>query len=486
MSPDDTRSTLTRAQVEAALEKVEGFVESERSHFGTPGVAVAVVHDDEVVLSEGYGLREVDRLDPVTVDTVFALASMSKPISATAVAQLVADGIVAWDDPVHPHTGIRFSDPWVTEHVTFADLYSHRSGLPGLFGNTLEYVGFSREQILDRLPLIGLNPFRASYSYSNFGLTAAGDAAARAAGTTFEDMIRERLFAPAGMTRSSARHADYLAADDRSAIHYAIDGTWMVGSRQADPQAPAGGLSSSLRDVATWVRLVLGGGMLGDEEIIDRDALATTHAPHILRAPLSGYHARPALYGLGWNVETDHFGHLRWAHSGAFSAGASTTVVLLPEQQLGVVVLTNGMPQGVPEIVADEIVDQVLAGEVTRDWRRVWYDERFSHFYDEYGPAVPGDPAPPLADAAYLGTYGNAYFGHVEVVDQDGALALVLGPSRLSVPLTHLDASTFTAAIFTEAPNDRTAITFTVEGGRAVGVDLGDGDGPGLGQLTRA
>ena len=244
-------------------------------------------------------------------------------------------------------------------------------------------------------------------------------------------------------------------------------------------------MSSSLQDVTTWVRLVLGGGTLDGEEIIGKSALATTHVPHIVRAPLSSYDAHPQLYGLGWNVETDHLGFLRWSHSGAFSSGASTTTVLLPQERLGIVVLTNGMPQGVPEIVADEILEQIVLGTLARDWRAFWY-ERFSVFYQEYGPTVPADPTPALAADAYLGTYANDYYGEASVVSADGGLALVLGPRRLTVPLTHVDANTFSTVLFPESPNDRSAITFTVDDGTVTGVDIGDGDGPGTGQLSPA
>lgn len=477
---------VTKASVDAVLDKIDGFVAAEMDHFGTPGVAVSVVYDDVVLFSKGYGVREVGRTDPITPDTVFSLASMSKPISGTAVAHLVAKGVIAWDQPVHDHVpGLRFRDPWVTDHITFADLYSHRSGLPGLFGNTLEHIGYTRDEILARLPLIPLDPFRTTYSYSNFGMTAGGDAAAEAAGTTFEDMIEQQLFGPAGMTHTSASYADLLAEPDRSAIHIKVDGQWTVGpTRRPDAQAPAGGVSSSLKDVTTWVRLVLGGGTLDGEEIIGKDALATTHVPHIVRAPLSSYDAQPQLYGLGWNIETDHLDFLRWSHSGAFSSGASTTTVLLPQEHLGVVVLTNGMPQGVPEIIAEEILEQIALGTLTRDWRTFWY-ERFSVFYQEYGPTAPANPTPALADDAYLGTYANDYYGEASVISADGGLALVLGPRRLTVPLTHVDAHTFSAVLFPESPNDRSAITFSVDDGKATGIDIGDGDGPGTGQLTR-
>lgn len=470
---------ITRASVEAALDYLDGFVEAEMYHFGTPGIAVSVVLGDEVLFSRGYGVREVGKPDRIDPETVFQIASMSKPISATAVAHVVADGTIGWDDPVRDHGArYRFSDPWVTDHVTFADLYSHRTGLPGLFGNTLEHIGYPRDEILARLHLLPLARFRDHYSYSNFGMTAAGDTAAKAAGTTFEDMMESRLFKPAGMTRSSARYADFLAEPNRSAIHVEIDGRWRVGpTRNPDAQAPAGGLSASLTDVTTWVRLVLAGRGA---------ALAETHVPHVTRrSPDETYDGQHSLYGLGWNVGTDHLRFLRWGHSGAFSSGASTTTVLLPQVGLGVVVLTNGMPQGVPEIIADKLVDQAAAGRVTRNWRTYWFDDRYSKYYTPSGPTPPPHPAPPLADEAYVGRYANEYYGEAEVVRKDGRLALVLGPCRLTLPLTHIDASTFSAVLYEESPWDRSAITFSVDRGRATAVDIGDGDGPGTGRLAR-
>src|SRR5262245_47889978 len=119
--PDRTHPDVTSASVAAALPLIDGLVKTEMDHFGTPGIAVSVVHGDEVVFSEGYGVREVGKPDPITPDTVFQLASMSKPIGATAVAALVTRGVITWDGPVHHHgPGVRFSDPWVTDHITFA------------------------------------------------------------------------------------------------------------------------------------------------------------------------------------------------------------------------------------------------------------------------------------------------------------------------------------------------------------------------------
>ena len=442
-----TVASLTRAQVDAAVSEIDGMVGAEMERSGVPGVAVAVVYDDEVVFAEGYGVRKVDTVDPVSTETVFQLASVSKPITGTALAALVSDGTITWDEPVHPHApDLVFSDPWVTDHVTFADLYSHRSGLPDAIGDPLEVFGFTREQILDRFRLVPLNPFRASYAYTDFGMTAGGDAAARAAGVPFEQMVAERLFEPAGMTSSSASYADFLARPDRATLHQQIDGTWVPGpERDPDAQAPAGGVSASVTDVATWIRLQLNGGTLDGKRIISEEALAPTHTPQIVKPPAAAYDGPAHSYGLGWNLDQDHLGYVRWAHSGAFTTGASTNVTLLPLEGLGVVVLTNGMPIGVPETIADQIIDQIVTGGQTQDWVAYW-SGIFSHLVEE-DPAlakVPDPPTPARPLDAYLGSYANDFYGTFEVVADGTGMALVQGPARVTAPLTHWDGDTFT------------------------------------------
>ena len=163
-------------------------------------------------------------------------------MTSTVLAGLVDDGVIGWDDPAHPFApDLVLSDPWVTDHVTFADLYSHRSGLPSDVGDVLEVLGYDRDEVLARLRFAPLAPFRASYGYTNFGMTAAGDAAAKAAGVSFEDLVQQQLLQPAGMTSTTVSYADFEAQPDRSAIHVRIGGTWVRGpTRIPDAQAPAG------------------------------------------------------------------------------------------------------------------------------------------------------------------------------------------------------------------------------------------------------
>lgn len=482
----DVADGVSRERVDAVLTEIDGFVEAEMELSGVPGVAVAVVYDDEVVFGEGYGVREVGTEDPITPETVFQLASLSKPITATAVARLVSEGVISWDEPVHPYApDLLFSDPWVTDHVTFADLYSHRTGLPGDAGNTLEAIGFTRDEILARLRLVPLDPFRASYSYSNFGLTAGGDAAAKAAGVSFEDLMDERLFDLAGMTSSSARYADFEAQPDRATIHALIDGEWVPGpTRNPDAQGPAGGITSSLDDVATWTRLQLGAGTLDGEEIVGEEALSETHAPHIIKGP-APYDGQHQSYALGWTTATDHLGELRWSHSGAFSQGAHTSVTLLPEEGLGVVVLTNGMPVGTPEAITDQIIDEIVVGEQTQDWHEVW-SGRFSTLFldDATLDDVPDPATPALTNAAYLGSYANDFYGTFEVVADGDGLAVVQGPAQRTFPLTHWDANTFTFISDPELPQVRSRFEFTIgPDGQATAITIPDV--AGLGTLQR-
>ncbi len=482
-----TVARVTREQVDAALPEIDGLVDAEMERSGVPGVALAVVYDDQVVFAEGYGVREVGTQDPVSPDTVFQLASLSKPITGTALAGLVSDGTIGWDDPVHPFApDIVFSDPWVTDHVTFADLYSHRSGLPGDIGDPLEVFGFTREEILARLRLVPLNPFRASYAYTDFGMTAGGDAAARAAGVPFEQMVAEQLFEPAGMTSSSASYADFLARPDRATIHARIDGQWVVRlrERQPDAQAPAGGVSSSVNDVATWVRLQLNGGTVDGKEIIKEEALLPTHTPQIVKPPAPTYDGPAHSYGLGWNLDQDHLGYYRWSHSGAFNQGASTNVTMVPIEGLGVVVLTNGMPIGVPETLADQIIDQIVTGNQTREWDVYWH-KTFDGLAVE-DPAlseVPDPPTPARPLDAYLGSYANDFYGTFEVVADGTGMALVQGPARVTSPLTHWDGDTFTFIPVPESPDIRSPLTFTVgPDGLASAIIIAD---PDFGTLQR-
>src|SRR5262249_11212747 len=193
---------------------------------------------------------------PIDADTVFQLASVSKPLTATVIAGLVGDGTVTWDARITDlDPAFRLWGDYVSGEVTLRDLLCHRTGLPEHAGDVLEDLGYSGAEILRRLRhQRPAGPFRASYAYTNFGFTEAAVAAARAAGKTWEDLAAERLFQRLGMHRTSYRHADYAAAANRAKLHARIGGQWVAKfDRQPDAQAPAGRASSTARDLARWM-----------------------------------------------------------------------------------------------------------------------------------------------------------------------------------------------------------------------------------------
>lgn len=202
-------SDIPPGRIDEAVTKVDGLVAELMKSTGIPGMAVAIVHGGKTLYAKGFGVRDVSKGDgqdnKVDTDTVFQLASMSKPIGATVVAHEVSTNVVSWDTPVVSKLPeFALSDPYVTDHATIADLYSHRSGLPDHAGDALEDLGYDATQVLERLKYLPLDPFRISYAYTNFGVTAAADAVAAAAGKAWPDLSEEVLYRPLGMTSTSS------------------------------------------------------------------------------------------------------------------------------------------------------------------------------------------------------------------------------------------------------------------------------------------
>ena len=345
---------ISDGNVTAAIARLDGIIKDVIQRTGVPGLAAAVVHNGQVKFLEGYGVADKTLGNKVTPDTVFQLASVSKPLAASAVARAigraVAPKVVDWTDPIVKHIpGFALADPYVTANVTIQDMLSHRSGLPGAAGDLLEDLGYEQSHVLTQLRLDPLNPMRTIYNYANFGFTAGAIAASNAMRQPWAEFADATLFGPLGMTQSSYRHSDFVKRSSHSAMHVRVDGVWkQLYVRNADPEAPAGGASSSVVDLAKWLTMELANGMWNGQQFIDAKALGRTHQPAILLSPPAIPYARSSFYGLGWDISDDAAGRVRWSHSGAFFQGASTQVLMLPSANLGIVVLTNGMPIGVP------------------------------------------------------------------------------------------------------------------------------------------
>jgi CubicO group peptidase (beta-lactamase class C family) len=460
---------ITREQVKHAVAEVQKLCQTEIDNNTVPGIAIAVVFQDQVVCAAGFGVRDVDTREPVNADTVFQLASLSKPIGSTVVSALIGGGKISWDSRISDlDPDFAMYDPWVTREITIRDFYSHRSGLPPHAGDLLEDLGFSREQILRRLRYQGPeSSFRSHYAYTNFGITEAGVAAAKAYGMTWENASAQKLYEPLGMNSTSSRFADFVARPNKALGHVQENGKWVQKyKRDPDPESPAGGVSSSANDLAKWMRLQLAEGEFDGKPIVDSKALTESHAPQMLTgfSPLDGL---PNFYGLGWNVSYDQEGRLRVGHSGAFALGAATNVLLVPSERLGIVVLTNAYPIGVAEGIANTFADVALHGQATRDWlalfKQVFSDPAaLGEFPGTDYSKPPASAAPALANSAYVGRYTNNFFGDIEITGAANGLAIVEGPKKLLFPLTHYNRDTFTYRTEGENAVNTAGVTFTI------------------------
>ena len=482
----------TKENVAAALPKLKDFARQMVDRKLVPGLSIAVVYRDEVVVLEGFGVREIGKPEAVDVDTVFQLASVSKPLASTVVSALVGDGKVSWDSRIRDiDPGFALHDELASDAVTVRDLFAHRSGLSGNVGNDIEELGFSRTEILHRLRLAKpAYSFRSGYAYSNFGLTEGAVAAAQASGKGWEEAAEEKLYKPLGMNSTSSRYRDFVARANRAALHVRLDGKWAsLTKRNADGQSPAGGASSTVRDLAQWLRLLLANGQYGGRQLIAKAALEQAYIPAAVRGvdPTTG---NPAFYGLGWDINYRSHG-VEWSHAGAFSAGALTQVHLIPGEQIGIVVLSNAFPTGVTAGIAETFFDFVFAGQPTRDWVAVANEALETVYNESLKPSLayaapPTSPAPALPASAYVGDYRNAYVGNAKVTEASGSLFLHLGPADKRFPLAHFNRDVFTYAPAAETPDARMGVSFLVgPDGKASEVTIEDLDGDGLGRLAR-
>lgn len=461
--------SLSRAQVLKAIEKIDQLVIDSQEKMAIPGVAVAVVFKDEMLFLNGYGVREEGKMDPVDVNTVFQLASVSKPITSSILASVVSDGKVRWESAiVSLDPSFRLSDPWVTEHLTLADMLSHRSGLFDHAGDLLEDLGYDEKTIIHQLRFIPkLNPFRASYAYTNFGFSEAAYATANKLKKSWQDVSNEKLFVPLRMHNASYSYNDYLNAVNKATAHQIDEGKALpLFERNPDPQAPAGGASMSIKDLAKWMIFSLEGGAYKGHRIIPEKFLLETQFPYIV-SNLDIMEDKVSFYGLGWGIKYNEQGHKVLNHSGAFSLGVRTQVVLIPELDLGIAVLTNSSPHALPEAVSQSFLDLLYTGQIKENYLPI-FTEKFIAA-EEGGRKtyqLPEGCIPHIELDRYKGRFYNDFFGEIKIEDENGLLSLIIGPKSLRFPLRHFDKDTFIMNTIGEngVGESKVVFEFSIEG----------------------
>jgi CubicO group peptidase (beta-lactamase class C family) len=426
------------------MENIDPFIVEQLAAWEVPGCAVAAVRDGEVVLAAGWGRRDLEADLPVTSDTLFAMGSTTKAFTAATVGALVDDGLLDWERPLRDYVpDVQWHDPVVTERLTVVDILSHRSGLPR---HELVWVGQpdrSRADLVRRLRFLPLSrDLRQVFQYCNLGYLVAGHVVETLSGSRWEDYLCDRLLTPLGMNRSNLSVDDLRADKDHAAAYERRQGIVVpVPARPVTAMAPAGALNSCATDMARWLLAQLGGGQLDGQVVMSPDTVARQHAPHMVLPddqtfPTSTRHA----YGLGWMLGR-YRDHRLLDHGGAID-GFQAECMLLPDDGVGVAVMTNTSSSAMAPVVAYRVLDELLGLEPF-DW--------FSGLKDRYDTAmgglkearaarrvVPGAPAPrPLE--AYAGEYEHPGYGTLTITAQDGTLRPRLGTMDLSLEHRHYE-----------------------------------------------
>jgi CubicO group peptidase (beta-lactamase class C family) len=440
---------------------LDAYVARALKEFEVPGLAVAIVKDGKVELVKGYGVRKLGEPAPVDEQTLFGIASNTKAFTAAALAILVDEGKISWDDPVIKHLpGFQMYDSYVTREMTVRDLLTHRSGL-GLGAGDLMFfppTTFTREEIVSRLRYIKpATGFRSKYAYDNVLYLVAGQVVAAVSGKSWDDFIKERIFAPLGMTTSNTSVKDLRPGGNFASPHSKVEGKLRpVPYMNIDNTAPAGAINSNVAEMSKWVLAQLNEGAIND----DRRLFSRRQSREMWSAqtpipvgdpppPLSALRSNFSAYGLGWGLN-DYRGHKVVSHSGGL-LGMVSRVRMVPDIKLGIVVLTNQEASGAMEAISYHIIDHYLNAPAT-DWVggfRSVFEQRLAQAKEvekSQGAARNAESKPSLPAAKYAGRYNDAWYGEVTIALEEGKLVMRFGRSPgLVGDLEHWQYDTFVA-----------------------------------------
>ncbi|PCJ66606.1 MAG: hypothetical protein COA73_00940 [Candidatus Hydrogenedentota bacterium] len=370
---------VNHASASDALDGIDSYILESMDAWEVPGLAIAVVKDNEAVFVKGYGVRTYGNLEKVDQNTLFAIGSITKGMTASSIAALVDQKKLAWDDKVTTYLPwFEFYDPYVTREITIRDLLSHRSGLGRRdalwYGSKL-----SRRKILERVkrlkPSYG---FRAGYGYQNVMFLAAGEVAAEASGMSWDSLVAKKLFEPLKMHRSNTSVLNLVGKDNVAAPHTNADGTLQaIEYRNLDSIAPAGSINSTAHEMTNFLQMLLSKGRFGDLQVLSEESIREMWTPHTnlplndsVRSIFPSTHV--VLYGLGWGLR-DFRGHWLVEHSGGID-GMTSHTIMVPDDTLGVIVLTNLGSNGLAVALAYGVIERFISQERV-DYSAILLDE---------------------------------------------------------------------------------------------------------------
>lgn len=416
-------------------DSLDMYVERALGEWQMPGVAVLVVKDGQVVVQKGYGFLENGKPEKVDENTLFMIASNTKAFTGTALAMLENEGKCSFDDKVQKYLpDFTMKDPWVAANITLTDIVSHRVGMETFQGDFMYWESdLTSDEVMQKFGMIKPQyDFRTKWGYCNAGFLVAGECIEKISGLNWEQFIRERIVNPLEMTRTLVMTSETAGATNLAAAHTMVDGNLVVIPHcQIDNIAPAASISSSVSDMSHWVIALLDSGYYKGKEVIPYDAIKKAQYPRsIIRKAGHPFNtAHYSLYGMGWDL-MDYEGREIVSHTGGVD-GFVTSVTLLPEENLGIVVLTNTDANGFYQAVKWEIIDSFL-GLPYRNYSKA-YNTRYQRAAGQEQAAIQGwrdavaaKPELPVKLSHFEGKYMHEVYGWAELKEKDGTLIMTL------------------------------------------------------------
>ncbi len=426
---------IAQKQPVFVTDSVDSYINRALERWQIPGAAVLIVKDGNIVTAKGYGVKEKGKDDKVDTNTLFLIGSNTKAFTSTALALLENEGKCKLDDKVVKYLdGFKMKDPWVTGHINLFDIVSHRMGLQTFQGDFMYWTSdLTSDEVIEKFgEITPVFEFRTKYGYTNAGYAIAGKIIEKISGKSWDEFIKEKIFIPLDMKRSTALSTDYAVADNIAIPHtFVNDNMAPIKFQSIDNLAPCGSIASSVNDMQGWIIAQLDSGRYNGENIIPYSVINRTRQPQTIvrrnRHPFNKTHF--TLYGMGWSLE-DYEGCEIVSHTGGVN-GFVTSVTLIPEEQLGIVVLTNTDQNAFFQSMKWEIIDAYL-GLPYRDYDSYMY-KRVSGQKADHDAAIAAlkDSAnmnikPEFDFAGLAGKYENEVYGYALLTPKENFVELKL------------------------------------------------------------
>ncbi len=429
------------------LEKLDAYFEKTAKDWGVPGMSVGIVKDGEIVFSKGYGVTEVEKPAKPDGNTLYAIASNSKAFTSAVIAMLVQEGKLNWNDKVQKYLPyFELYNPYVSTEFTIKDLLCHNSGLGTFSGDVIWYKSdLTSEEIIRRIKYIPNKfDFRNGFGYSNVMFITAGEVIKKVTGKTWGENVQERILNPVNMDRT-IYSLQKLDEKENFATPHAFENEKNVPIPFVDWEevGALGGIISSVNDISKWMIFNMNHGIIGKDTLLtpdSRNMLWKMHNPYMVdHTKPNDFHTHFRGYGLGWGL-ADYHGRLRVSHGGGYD-GMISSVNMIPDEKLGVVVLTNGM--NAPTMAVTYYALDAFMDLEEKDWsaemleqqnKRKSEDKRIQERKEKH---VPGTK-PSFTLEKYSGTYKSLIYGNIEVKLENNKLRLYFEHTpELSATLEH-------------------------------------------------